>query len=200
MSITTYSDLQTAVGNWMQRSDLTTIIPDLIMLGEKRIFRDVRVRDMEAALSVTIASGVAALPVDFVELKHAYIDGSPIKTLEIRPSDWVYNKFTTRSSDAKPDVVAVEGSNLIFGPYPDSTYTVKGIYYKRLTAVASSANALFTNNPDLYLFAALAEAEPYVKNDERVTLWEAKYKQIKDDINAETKRSAFGGTLQVRTR
>jgi hypothetical protein len=199
MAITTNAELETAVGNWLHRSDLTAIIPDLVMLGEKRIFREVRTRDMESALSVTIASGVAALPADFVELKHAYIDGTPIRTLEIRPADWIYKKFTTRSSDSKPNTVAVEGSNLIFGPYPDSAYTVKGIYYKRLTAVSSSANALFTKNPDLYLWAALAEAAPYLKNDARALVWVAKYDAAIKAINEEDKRSVnHGGQLSMR--
>jgi hypothetical protein len=200
MSITTYAELQTAVGNWLHRADLTAIIPDLIGMAEKRIFREVRTRDMEAALSVTIASGVAALPADFVELKHAYVDGTPIQSLEIRPSDWLYKKFTTRSSDSKPNVVAVEGANLIFGPYPDSAYTIKGIYYKRLTGIALSANALFTANPDLYLLATLCEAAPYLKNDPRILVWEGKYKNVKDLVNNEDKRSLLnGGALSMRT-
>jgi len=72
MSITTYAELQTAVGAWLHRSDLTGIIPDLITLGEKRIFRKARCRVMESALTGTIASGVIAVPSDYLEIKFAY--------------------------------------------------------------------------------------------------------------------------------
>jgi hypothetical protein len=34
MSITTYSELQTAVANWLKRSDLTATIPDFIRLAK----------------------------------------------------------------------------------------------------------------------------------------------------------------------
>lgn len=40
MAITTYAELQTAVGNWLHRSDVSTIIPDLIALGEAHLNAD----------------------------------------------------------------------------------------------------------------------------------------------------------------
>lgn len=198
MAITTYAELQAAVGNWLHRADLTSIIPDLIMLGEKRIFREIRARSMETALNSTIASGVIALPADYLDLKLAYVDGSPAKLLQRTTATSIYQQYPLRASTSKPRLIAREGSNFIFGPYPDSTYTIKGIYYAEPTGIATSANTLFTDNPELYLFAALLEAEPYMKNDGRVQLWQAKYDQIKDQINRyEQHELASGSGLQV---
>jgi hypothetical protein len=198
MSISTYLELQSAVENWLKRADLDSIIPDFIMLGEKRIFREVRARVMETALSSTIASGVIALPADYLELKSAYVDGSPARLLQRTSATSIYEQYPLRSSTSKPHLIAREGSNFIFGPYPDSTYTIKGIYYAQPTSIATSANTLFTNNPDLYLFASLLEAEPYIKNDVRVPLWLAKYEQIKKQINDYEKKEAGSGSgLQV---
>lgn len=199
MSITNYSELQTAVGNWLHRSDLSGIIPDLITLGEKRIFRQVRCRVMETTLSGTIASGVIAVPADFLELKYAYINTTPVSVLKKSSASQIYTKYPLRTSDAKPTCIAREGTNFIFGPYPDSTYSVSGIYYAKPTVVSSSANALFTANPDLYLFAALCEASPYIKDDPRIPIWEAKFAQILEDIRAEdANEAASGGGLMVR--
>jgi hypothetical protein len=198
MAITTYAELQTAVGNWLHRADLTSIIPDLITIGEKRIFREVRVRVMESALNSAISSGVLAVPADYLELKSAYIDGAPVSPLRRSTASEIYTEYPLRSSDAKPVKIAREGSNFIFGPYPDSDYTVKGIYYASPTTVSISANALFTANPDLYLFAALCEAAPYIGNDSRVTLWEQKYQSIKALMEQSDKREyGSGGGLQV---
>ncbi len=47
MSISTYAELQTAVGNWLNRADLTARIPEFIELFEARVKRDLRVRQME---------------------------------------------------------------------------------------------------------------------------------------------------------
>ena len=107
MSISTYAELKTAVANWLHRDDLTSIIPDLIMIGEKRIYRDVRCHDMESSLSSAIASGVLSVPTDFVGFKAVYIDGSPVKPLQTKALDWIYQKYPLRSSDGKPSFIAM---------------------------------------------------------------------------------------------
>ena len=183
MAITTNAQLETAVANWLHRADLTSLIPDFIMLGETRIYREVRTKDMETAFSDTIASGVIALPSSYIDLKFAYINTQPVQWLDRKPAIWIYQKYPTRSGDGMPVTIAREGGNFIFGPYPSGAYTVSGVYYKNLGAVSSSAHALFTTNPDLYLFSALAEAEPYLKNDARVALWKAKYNELRDQVN-----------------
>jgi hypothetical protein len=189
----TYAELKTAVANWLHRSDLTNYVDDLILMGEKYVVRHARTRDMETSLNVTMSSGVAAIPTDFVALKHARIDGTPSTTLQPKPADWIMLRYPLRSAESMPKFIGIDGSNFVFGPYPSSDFTVKGTYYKRLTAVASSANALFTNNPDLYLFAALAEAAPFLKNDARVPMWEAKRNIILQDVNGEDQNARYSG-------
>lgn len=199
MAITTYAELQTAVGNWLHRGDLTSIIPDLIRLGELRIFREVRCRVMETALNSTIASGVVAVPSDYLDLKFAYVDATPTSPLQRVAVSQIYEHYPNRSASGKPVMIGREGSNFIFGPYPDSTYTIKGIYYAEPTSVQTSANALFVANPDLYLFAALCEAVPYLKNDDRTVLWEQKYLSVKSQIeNEDAQEYGSGGGLTVR--
>lgn len=201
MAITTYAELKTAVSNWLQRDDLTSIIPDFIMMGEKRIFRDLRIRTMETALNVTISSGVAALPSDYVELKIAYINGSPIQPLGRRSLEWIYNAYPLRSSDGEPRFIARNGANFEFGPYPDSGYTLKGTYYARLTALSDSntTNWFTTNAPDLLLMSALCEASPYLKDDPRIQIWESKYALLARQVKSEDKQEeASGGGLMVQ--
>ncbi len=199
MSITTYGELQTAVTSWLHRSDLTSIVPDLIVLGEKRIFRKVRCRVMETALNETIASGVIAVPSDYLELKYSYINTTPVSNLTKASASQIYAEYPLRTSDKKPVKIAREGSNFIFGPYPDSTYQVKGIYYAKPTSIVTSANALFLANPDLYLFAALCEAAPYIKDDPRLVIWEAKLTAVLEDIrNEDADENASGGGMTVR--
>jgi hypothetical protein len=199
MSISTYAELQTAVANWVHRSDLTTIIPDFIRMGELRIFREVRSRDMETALNGTIASGVLAVPADYLDLKFAYIDAAPTSKLDRASASQIYEQYPLRSPDAKPVMIAREGTNFIFGPYPNSNYTVKGIYYAKPTSVQSTDNTLFLANPDLYLFAALCEAAPYMKDDPRVALWETKYADIKAQIyNQDSEEYGSGAGMSVK--
>jgi hypothetical protein len=199
MSITSYSELQTAIANWLNRSgdtDLTSVVPDLIMLCENRIYRELRIRPMEVALNSTISSGVIAVPANYVELKFTYIDGSPVQRLTKKDPGWIYENYPDRAAEGLPNFIAREVDNFIFGAYPDSSYTVKGVYYQRLPAlsVSNTTNWFITNAPDLLLFGSLCEAEPFLKNDDRIQLWEAKYKTIKDQIINQDKQEAYSGS------
>lgn len=199
MAITTYAQLQTAVINWLKVSSSdfdTDQLGDLITLAEKRIFRNVRVRAMETTISSAISAGVVAVPSDYVEAKHIFVQTSgEYRPLGRRPVEWIYQNYPVRSSDGTPKYFARESGNLIFGPYPDSGYTISGVYYKRLTAIATTANDLFTNNPDLYLMACLVESEPLFGRDARLPVWEAKYRQIVEDLNNEDRREQSSGSV-----
>lgn len=192
--ITSYSELQTAVANWLHDDALTTIIPDFITLGEKRIEREYRARENEEALNVTISAGVATIPADYVELKYAYIELNPIHVLERTTARKIHEQFPSRSASGIPRLIASDNGNFIFGAYPAGDYTVKGTYYKRLVGVATTWNAIATANPDLYLFAALAEAADYVGDDIQLAKWNAKYQKVLDGINAQEQAEKGSGS------
>lgn len=201
VSIVDYASLLTAVSNWVNRSDLSVIAPDFVSFGEARIYRDLRVASMEGTFSTAIASGVIPVPTGYIEMKSARINGG--YALERKDVEWIYANYPTRSADRMPRFFAREGQNLIFGPYPDSAYTVKGSYYKRLTplSVSNTTNWMIADAPDLILFAALCEAAPYLQDDARVALWEKKYDQIKRRIQANDEQEEFSGSpLQVTVR
>lgn len=201
MAITTYAELQTAVTNWLRRADMASIIPDLISLGEDRIYRGLRVRAMETALSDTIASGVIAVPSDYVDLKYAYIDStSPKQWLEHKNAEWIYRNDAYRPSRTGiPKYIARETTNFIFSPYPASTYTVAGVYYKRLDSIATAVNDIFSAHPGLWLFSALSESAPYIHNDMRLPMWESKFIQLLNEVNAEEYRESNSGSRLAMT-
>lgn len=200
MAITTYLELQAAAKSFLHRVNLLgavseDMVPDLIQLGEKRIFREVRHRTMESALSSVIAGGVIPVPSDYVALRHVYVDGDPVTPLQRRTIEYVYTKYPKRASDGKPAVIAREVANFIFGPFPDSTYTIKGTYYKRLTSITSSVNALFTESSDLYLFATLSEARAFIEEgNDIIELWDVKYRNIAGLMSSEENEDDFSGS------
>jgi len=197
MAISTYAELQTAVSNWLDRSDLSSRVPEFIALAEGRIARKLRIREMETESDVTLVAGTrtAALPTGFREVRRVYIDSSPVKELEyMSPQDY-WNRYTAANT-GKPVVFTVEGSNLLFGPIPDSAYTAKVLHYKALDALSSSAHGVFTSNPDLYLYGSLLAAEPFLKNDKRVGLWKAMFDEAMMEL--EVQNSRHPGQLVIR--
>lgn len=175
----TYSGLLASIAATLHRSDLTAVLPDLVTLADSRINNDLRHRAMETIQASTMASGVIALPTNYVELKDAYISStSPYANLDRKTANWIYDKYPNRSATGAPRFIAREGTNFIFGPFPDSNYVVTLVYYNRFAALSASVNSVFSTYPGLWLFAALAEAAPYLKDDKRIPIWEGKYQQL----------------------
>lgn len=195
MSLSTYNDLKAAVANWTKRADLSSYLDDLVTLAEIRILREVRIKDLEANFSAVMSDGTVAVPSDFMGWRNAYIDAPGQPRLDTASPDQLRQKYDLGINSGMPSMVAQEGGYFIFWPSPSSDYTVKGVYYARPSALSSATYSLFTNNPDLYLFATLAETAPFLKDDKRVELWEAKYAQRREDVIAQDKKNRFAGRL-----
>jgi hypothetical protein len=195
MALDTYANIKTAAGTWLARDDLTSYLPDLMTAAEYRIYREVKVRQMETQFSSAISSGTVSVPSGFLEWKVAYVDGSPVTKLEPSDTAYIYRAYPTRGADGKPRYIAREGSSFVFGPYPDSNYTIKGVYYKQLTALSDSntTNWLTTDAPDLLLWATLAEAAPFLKDDARIMVWEGKYQAAKQALLRQDRRDMGPG-------
>ena len=198
MSISTYAELQSATASRLRRADTGSYVADWILLAETDIFRKLRVKDMETAFSDTISSGTVALPASYIDLKFAYINASPVLRLRRKTAAFIYERYPTRTSSGKPAFIAREGSNFIFGPFPDSNYAISGVYYKNIGPISSSAHAVFTNNPDVYLFGTLTMAVRDLKDDKGIARWTPLYEQALQEAQAASDREDYsGGGLEM---
>jgi len=197
MAISTYNELLAAVENHLDRSDLDDRIPEFVSLAEARIARKLRIREMETEADVALVGGTrtAALPTGFREVRRLYISSSPIQELEyISPQDYWHRYLSTNTG--RPTCFTVEGTNFLFGPIPDASYTAKSLHYRALDALSSSAHAVFTANPDLYLYGALTAAEPYIKNDKRLPVWKSLFDEILMELDSQSRRHQ--GPMRMR--
>lgn len=207
MALGTYTDLQSGVMRWLRRvGDTVTAadVPNFIELAEARINRDLRVRQMEtttdpAAYLTTAGVATLALPGDFLEPRELYLATSPLTPLSyLTPANLT---LTHAASPAgKPEHFTVIGSNLKFGPVPGAVYGVALTYYQRIPALSADAptNWLLTLSPDVYLYATLIEASPYLKNDARLATWADLYQRAIGAITAKDQAARWGGaSLQV---
>jgi hypothetical protein len=87
----------------------------------------------------------------------------------------------------------------VFAPEPNATFELQASYFAGVT----DGNALSTSNltnrmlllhPDIYLYAALAESAPYLREDERGQVWEGMLLQRLEDLRTLTQNQMFGGT------
>ena len=202
MAISTFAELKTATANWLDRSDLTDRIPEFIALAEARFNRILRIRDMETvstAISTAAGTREYSLPTGFVQMKEFHLTTDPLTPLAyITPE--MKTRLWAGSSKGKPEVFTIIADNVRLGPNPDAVYTTSMLYYKTFTALSDSAttNDMLTNNPDVYLYGTLLEAEPFIMNDERVQLWGMAFEKAIGDIqNQDNKDRHSGSQLRV---
>ena len=198
MAISTFAELKTATANWLDRSDLTDRIPEFIALAEARFNRNLRIRDMETvstAISTVAGTREYDLPTGFVQMKEFHLTTDPLTPLAyITPE--MMSRIWAGSTKDKPEVFTIIADKVRLGPNPDAVYTTSMLYYKTFTALSASntTSEMLTNNPDVYLYGTLLEAEPFIMNDQRVPLWLAAFEKAVNDIQNQDNRDRHSGS------
>ena len=84
MAISTYAELKTAIASWLDRSDLTDVIPDFITLAETRHKRDFKIRRMETRVTAnTIAdTEYYTLPDNYIAMRNIKLNTDTKTPLE----------------------------------------------------------------------------------------------------------------------
>jgi hypothetical protein len=99
-----------------------------------------------------------------------------------------------------PEAYTMRAGYILMGPVPSSSYTMEIDYYAKVVALSDAAptNTMLTNNPDIYLYGALLEAEPFLMNDARAQIWsQAFFKAIQDIQLQDDKDSHSGNAMRV---
>ena len=207
MALSNYTELKDAIADWLDRSDLTDRIPDFIALAEARLNRELRIRPMEvrSTMTTTVGQRYFNLPGGYLQMRNFQINTNPITPLEyITPEmlDRLYGSNTT----GKPRAYSLIGDEIQLAPIPDSTYTIEMAFYEKFTPLGDGTSGTVTSNwltknaPDVLLYGALIEAEPFIKNDERIQLWLTAYKEAIDKIQKADDRDRHSGSqMRVRT-
>ena len=204
MALTTYNELKSSVADWLNRTDLTAVVPDFISLAEAQIERTLRTRQMIVRATASIDTEYSAVPADFLETKSIKLNTSPVTALAFESIDALDQlKATTYIAAGKPQYFGIVGGQIRVLPVPDSTYTAELTYYAKLTKLSSTVatNWLLAQAPDVYLYGALMQAAPYLKDDARITVWSSIYMKGLEDLQIADDRSATsGGAIMARAR
>ncbi len=174
MAITTYAELQTALGDWLNRADLDQKIPDFIRLAESTLNDVLRSADMVTqSTSIPITSGRATLPADALEIVYAQVASSEDEPLEqITPQQLTMLRRTRTRNAANPRFYAIVGRDIVVTPTPASG-SLDLDYYQRLPVLSDSntTNWLLTDSPHIYLYTSLLHATPFLMDDARYAVF-----------------------------
>jgi len=204
MALTTYTELKTSIGDWLNRSDLTTAIPDFISLAEAQIERTLRTRQMIVRANASFDAQYGAVPSDFLETKSLKLTSTnPQTPLQFLSIDALDNEAANYTASGKPKFFGVVGGQFRIVPTPDANYTTELTYYAKLTKLSSSvaSNWLLSSSPDIYLYGALLQAAPYLQDDARIQTWATLYERALNDLQtADDRGASSGGALLTRAK
>lgn len=182
-------------GDDISTSDISGNILDLIIgHGEQRIYRDCRSSTQDVPFSVATLSNKAALPTDFLEMRGSiYVGNKP--TSKYTPLESLQNMINGGTArTASPLRYGFTGDNMIFFPIQGDGIIVTGQYYKRFPDISSGLHDFFDRHPDLFMYAALSEAAPFLGEATRGPQWDAKYTSLALAVNEQERRRITRGS------
>lgn len=200
-TIKTYADLKTAIADWLDRSDQDIVIPAWIFLAEKDMEQKLRHHKMviKSYSSVGGNDGVITLPPDWLEARNLEVDDKQI----VYQSPDVLDMFRDVNDTAtgQPQYFSFYDSNIELWPIPTEDYTIEMDYYQKIPSLADSidgTNWLLTDAPSAYLYGALVHSAPYLKDDERIALWDKMYKDAITTLQGGSDRAMTHGSRITR--
>jgi len=205
MTITNYTNLQSTVADFLNRSDLTSVIPTFIQLAESQINRDVRHYKMEARSSAQQDAGdeYMQVPADWLETIRMHVQGTGTTTLDLISRASMSDKREgAEDMSGRPQYYCHADGQFQLYPTPDAQYDIELLYYQKVPDLASnSTNWLLTSDPDVYLYGTLMHSAPYLQEDSRAMVWASLYSAAVQRLNESSERSRYSGsglTLKVR--
>jgi hypothetical protein len=194
----TYTQLVQDVADFLNRQDLTSVIPTFIRLAESRMNRTIRTRQMEYRVTAQIDRQFSTLPNDFLEMRNVQVNSSPVTPLEyVTPQE--ADRQRARGIQGSPRYFSIVGNRMELIPVPTETIVVEMVYYQKIPAIsdAVSSNWLLDRHYDLYLYATLVQAALYLKDDP--SSWATLFDSALSEIEIDDVRSQFHGTTpQIR--
>ena len=195
--IETFSELKTAVADWLDRSDQDSVIPAFIQLAEKDMQQKLRHHRMvcKSFSAVDADEGVITLPEDWLEARNFEIDDIQITYQSPDVLDMFRN--TDDGTYTVPRFYSFYGPNIEIWPVPTADYAIEMDYYQALPPLADSEDGtswLLTLSPGAYLYGALVHSAPYLRDDPRVALWSKMYGEALSLLQGGSERAMTSGS------
>jgi hypothetical protein len=205
--ITDYTSLQNAIGDALDRNDLTTVIPLWIQLLEKDVQKKLRHFKMNSKSTAALALGdnTIALPTDWLETRNIefYYDTETIdgaERLAWKSPDEIDMRRAADSVAARPCFFTFEGENIEVWPIPDDDGQLAMEYYQKIPDLdTNSTNWLLEEAPGLYLYGSLLHSAPYLRDDPRLAVWDKMYSTELMDLQGSSKRAMTHGSTLSRS-
>ena len=205
MALSNYTGLKASIADFLNRDDLTSVIPDFVSLAEAQINRDIRHWKMEARSSgqQDPADEYMQIPADWVETIRLHLTGTGTSVVNLVSRDAMADKRAAQENAAgTPRMYTHANGQFQLFPTPDATTNFELLYYQKIPSlITNTDNWLLLEAPDVYLYGALLHSAPYLAEDARLAVWAQLYSAAIQRLNQTSEDAMFSGsglTLKVR--
>ena len=192
MAISNYSELQGAVNDYLVFTDVGAVFDTFLSMAEARLNREIRTREMEQVQAYSSHTGQdITLPTDYLEMIDFYETGSGGRTLSYLNPGQFWSLASSRATGGQAKYYTIIGEAIKLSPYSSTARNYELHHYAELAALTptNTTNSLLSKAPDLYLYATLLEAQPYLADQERALEFAALYDRSKESLLASDVRS-----------
>lgn len=201
--VLTYQTLTSSVQDYLERNDATLVsqIPLFIMLGERRVARDLKVLTLKIAITsnLVVNSSVFAKPTRWLNDSSFNIGTSTNFNTRVfllqRSYEWCRTYWPDPTQTGQPKYYASDYNYNFWYlvPTPDLAYPYEILYYETPQFIDEtvSVNYLTANAPEVLLYATLLETASYLKDDERIPVWTDYYEKAKKALGEEDMRRIY---------
>jgi len=191
-----YTELVSQVKAYCERPNdaaLATQIPFLILLAENKLAAAFKSLGVQQVVNAALVSGANTIA------KPAYWRNSLSFRIQ-RPTTEKRVPILLRSYEFCREFAPVATAlgepryysdynyeNFFIAPTPDDNYPFELIYFPRLTPLSAAAQVnWFTDNaPQLLIYACMVEAQTWLKNFDKVAVWQGLYTTALGELGAE---------------
>lgn len=198
---TTFTSLQQDCRRYLERGDTLATdpvvyeqLPRLINLAERRCARELKIQGFINVVTDTLIVGqsVYQKPDRWRDTVSINIGtGAELNTRKVlltRGYEYMRSYWPDDTATGEPAYYAdYDYNHWLIAPTPDAEYPWEILYYELpiLLDDSNQTNWLTEQAPELLLYATLLEATPFLKNDERIPVWQQMYDRAASMLNGE---------------
>ena len=192
-AVMTYDSLVNDIQTYLERTDDQTLdkIPQFIMLAEQIIAAEIKfLGNLTVATSAMVASdNVIPKPARWRKTvsMNVTVAGKRQPVL-LRTYEYIREYWPDPAATSAPLYFCdYDYQHWLVGPTPTLAYSYEVLYYERVQPLDSSnQSSWFTQYaPQALLYGTLLQAMPFVKNDERMPMWQSNYDKIIEVLKTE---------------
>ena len=194
-SVMTYTSLVENIQSYLERDDTATVekIPLFIMLAEQIIASQIKFLGNLTVNTSTMTASTSIIdkPARWHKTvsMNITVDDERQPVL-LRKYEYLREYWPNANSTGTPEFYSdYDYTHWLVAPIPDAAYAFEVLYYERIQPLdsANQTNWFTIYAPQALLYGSLLQAMPFLKNDDRMTMWKANYDQIMQTLMAEDK-------------